>query len=200
MPDPFNLEDKPAAKRVIDLKWAGPCYQWPANVVHDRILDLPFTPWLSRHLRKAVKDGDLSPERCKSLLLDANLFRGGEHILHAEALDSGMPGYALDTLVNVGIAGLKKGLIARQDLLRLLQSPFEGTSVLEAAVLARNESHVKRFLKLMGKLNNTPLNGNPIFATEDIDEVTALSDDVRRGAGTQILGRYQELRRKYLRI
>ena len=102
----------------------------------------------------------------------------------------------LDALVNVAMAGLKKNLITKQDLVQLLKSPFEGTSVPEAAVLAGEEAYVRHFLTLVNELNKTEMNGNRVLTREDIDEVTALSENTQRMADKQILGRYQGLRQK----
>jgi hypothetical protein len=191
--DAFNLIGEPVAGGAADDPWAGSCGQWPPNVVHDLLSDGTM-PQLAQELLDAVTNEACSVEWCKALLFDTNLLKGGKHILHEEAEYGQLD--VLDALVKVAMAGLKKNLITRQDLVQLLKSPFKDTSVLEAAVLAGEEAYVKHFLTLVNELNKTEMNGNRVLTREDIDEVTALSEDTQLKADKQILGRYEELRQK----
>ena len=102
--------------------------------------------------------------------------------------------HARGVLLEVAIAGLGSGLITREELVQLLKSPCQDITVLEAAVLTGQAGYIGHFIKLMGKLYHSKLNGERILRAEDVDEVTALSHGAKLVAGNLILARYQALR------
>jgi hypothetical protein len=94
---------------------------------------------------------------------------------------------------------MKKKLITKEDLVKLLKSLHQGTSVLEAAMLKGQQRYVHWFIKRTYDLCYK----KRVLQPEDIDEVMSLSEETNSKLaatekGKELLKRFGQWKWNYL--